>query len=354
MRTLTLNVIFLIAAQFASSLFGAVIAAEYGDNFIIPQVEIVVQTDESYAIALSPASWGNLIPAHETGSKYFLASRRGHDFEPITHQEFSNLLPSARQISRLQASSYIETNESRNSFKVVTGPNVCSAYSLPPERLEFIGFSVPIKLDCNTRIADAIRIGDEVWVLTYEEGGHGSYGAEGVIVLDSDGVEKSRVDTGSFAPIAVIGDQNSGVVWVVTEDRVLLISSDYKILNTFWPLHEFNASTERPEVAIVSSQEKVLTDPFAIFAYTLGDENYAQFYNSIKDLERNRDQQMLYNYFMSGPSYQPSLPEELNALIPSAKPTEYWRKFLCMLQDPRAEALCKLELSEWAYADSIQ
>ena len=331
----------IIALQLASLLVSSAIAAEYSDDFIIPQVEVIVHTHDSFAIAMSPAKWGSMIPEHEAGTKYFVASRRDLEFAPITADEFSGLL----------SRSYVETNESRNCYRVVDGPGDCSEYTLPPERIEFIGLSVPVSLECNSRIADALVIQDDVWVLTFEQGGHGHYGAEGLLVLDTDGVEQARVDTGGFAPIAAVADRDSRIVWVVTEDRLFLMNTNHEILETYWPVHQFNSNTERPEVAIVSSEEGLLTDPHAVFAYTLGEETYAEYFEQIEDLDLARDQEQLYAYFMSGLNYRPSLPKQLNKLIPLARPTRAWHKFVCMLDDPEAEALCKLDTDKWSNAD---
>ena len=57
----------------------------------------------------------------------------------------------------------------------------------------------------------------------------------------------------------------------------------------------------------------------------------------------------MYNYAMNGPdwAWMPMLPRQLNALIEYAQPTGSWRRFVCLLDDERAEELCLLDLDLW-------
>ena len=341
--TITVCCLFLTATIFADDAH----SAEYTDELIIPQVETLVQTAGYIAIEMTPAYMQSQIHPDEGYSRYFLAPIHTLEFERISADEFSSFRAKSDDVTNLRSGRARQSNDSRHCYSVVTGTEPCREYSYDVEKIDFIGHSVPINLECFSSVADAVMLEDEIWVLTYEQGGHGAYGSEGLIVFDLEGAERARVETGHLALLAMVKVQGLDGMWVFSTDRIMWVGDGHEIRNTWWPVHQFDGSTGRPDVALVESETPVLTDPLAVFAYTLGEPFYQDFYRSIAGVTYKRDQSLLYRYFMTGPSYSAMLPDELNVLIPEAEPTHPWRKFMCMLNDSKAAELCGLELDQW-------
>lgn len=322
-------------------------AAEFNYVNIIPQVEITIHKKNGIALAVDPVVWPDRDTIRESPTKYFYADNKDFLFRRITSKEYSGLLSEPNFVSHLGTYYGATSNADRHGFKIIGKPSECHNYLGGVDTIEFGELSVPLALDCKSSVADAVLVSDEIWILTFEQGGHGEYGAEGVVILDTEGSEKARVNSRGYATRAAVVDPWTSDVSVVTQGSVIVVGPDYKVKASIWPVHQFDVHEKRPDVALVNSSTEVLTDQFAIFAYSLGSESFRKFFDIIKDLQYDRSSKVLETYYGYGTNYRPTFPLELNALIPAAKPTYSWRKFLCALRDSRAEKLCKLELDEW-------
>jgi len=319
-------------------------AAEFSYADVIPEVTSLVFTQDSVALTLEPYFSGGQV-GESSHTRYFIADRTDYEFRQIPRKEFAEILNTDHYQEHMNP-------YERGEFEVIQSEpcrRLGNQDSTVRKDIEIDDAVFSVEMLCQSSIADALRLNDEIWIATYEAGGHGSYGSEGLLVTSLGGDSQERIDIGSSAASGIARDPWSTDIWVVTYSRITVVSDGHAIRNRYWPLHDFDEHHQRPDIFVEASMEPRQTNPFAILAYALGEKSYQTFFDAVKEGPHLCDKDVLYNFHMWGNSYHhdPQLPLQLNILLDVAEPTIFWRRFVCMLNDKRAEELCKLELDKW-------
>lgn len=320
------------------------VAAEFSGADVIPEVTSLVLTQTSVALTVDPTP-RKRFSEERAETRYFVANRADLKFQQITEQAFSDILKNDHYHDRLADYQF-------HGFNVVSS-EPCVEYgfedSVVQKTFEFGSSTISVDMLCRSFVGDALLFNDELWISTYEEGNHGVYGAEGIVVTSLRGDIKTRIDIGGSQPTGIVRDPWSTDVWVSTRSQLTVIADNHTVKNRFWPIHDFDKDLERPDVFVAASMEQVRTNPFAILAYVLGEKHYQRFFHAVEGDVAVGEKDVLYRFFMWGDRYyhSPQLPQELDVLLDFAEPTKVWRRFACMTPGERAEELCGLELEMW-------
>ncbi len=319
-------------------------AAEFSYADVVPEVTSLVFTKDSVALTLEPYFSGGQI-GESARTRYFVADRTDYQFRQTPRKEFAEILNTNHYQDHMNPYEHGE-------FKVIQSDpcrRLGDQDSIVRKDIEIDDAVFSVEMLCRSSIADAVRLNDEIWIATYVAGDHGSYRSEGLLVTSLGNDIQERIDIGNSAASGIARDPWSTDIWVVTYSRLTVVTEKHTVKNRYWPLHDFDKNHQRPDIFVVASMEPQQTNPFAILAYALGEKSYQTFFDAVKDGASLGDKDILYNFHMWGNSYyhDPQLPSELNILLDVAEPTIFWRRFVCMLEDERAEELCKLELDRW-------
>ncbi len=319
-------------------------AAEFSHADVIPEVTSLVFTKDSVALTLEPYFSGGQI-GESARTRYFVADRTDYQFRQIPRKEFAEILNTDHYQDHMSLYEH-------GKFQVIQSEpcrRLENQDSTVRKDIEIDDAVFSVEMLCQSSIADALRLNDEIWIATYRAGGHGSYGSEGLLVTSLGGDSQERIDIGRSAASGIARDPWSTDIWVVTYYRLTVVTEKHAVRNRYWPRHDFDENHQRPDIFVVASMEPQQTNPFAILAYALGEKSYQKFFDAVKDGASLGDKDILYNFHMWGNSYyhSPQLPEELNVLLDVAEPTILWRRFVCMLNSERAKELCGLELDMW-------
>ena len=327
------------------------VAAEFDEDNVLPGVTSLVFTQKAIAMTLQSPTW----LGHE--DKYFIADRHNYRFRQVSKQLLSGYMRANYYHRQFQGYSYLNNVEPRyqldqRDILIERTKNKCAPDTRGQQHITHDEFQLSLNLKCASRILDAVRNKNELWVATFGAPYNYQFEKEGVVIASLTGEIQAQVDTGDYPILGLALDPWTQDVWVVSQERITLITEEYEVKDKYWPIHDFDETRKRPDTFVRASADRLLSDPLAIVAYGLGEAHYQKFYNTTNNLPDLRGQDVMYNYAMNGPdwSHMPQLPKQLNALIEDAEPTGSWRRFVCLLDDERAKELCNLDLDRWPAA----
>ncbi len=170
-------------------------AAEYSEADDIPAVTSLMFTESSIALTVVRHSSGYR-PADRT--TYFVADRGSYSFQEISEQEFHSLTmeehvrESTREYTELGIDLSSTEDCKNKGYRYDSGDHDMTGrmiLQLPSTAIEF-------EMLCRSSVSSAVSIDDSVWIGTYTSGGHGDYGAEGVLVVPKNGDSVVRLNIG--------------------------------------------------------------------------------------------------------------------------------------------------------------
>lgn len=318
-------------------------AAEFSNDDVAPTIDTFVLTESLVAVAVEP---GYRLPRRETYPRYFAARRPAYEFERISEEDFSRIRSLERYERRFGTFPVFPEDQAELPGWTEISPRMCSKYDYESDAKTTRDFGsgssrISLEISCRTFVSRAISVDDEVWIGTYRSGEFGDYSAEGILVLSRTGDELRRIDV--EGPIKdVVQDPWGTDIWALSPYGLTAIKPNHEIFAVRWPVHQFDHTKERPDVAIPS--KPATTDPLAVIAYTLGETHYAAFSSLVANSTYVPHQELLYQYFMSArasewaePAY---LPDELESLLDVADSTPQWGRFSCFLRGDRAKTMC--------------
>ena len=324
-------------------------AAEFDEDDVLPGVTSLVFTQKAIAITLQSPTW----LGHE--DKYFVADRRNYRFRQVSKQLLLGYLRTNYYHRQFPGYQYLNNVEPRyqldqRDILIEKSENNCAPDTRVQQHIVHDDFQLRLNLKCASRILDVVRNDQELWVATFGAPYNYQFEKEGIVIALLTGEIRAQVDTGDYPMLGLALDPWTHDVWVVSQDRITLVTEEHEVKDKYWPVHDFDETRERPDTFVRASADRLRSDPLAIIAYGLGETHYKRFFQIIKNLPDLDDQNVMYNYAMNGPdwTHMPQLPKQLNSLIEDAEPTGSWRRFVCLLDDERAKELCLLDLNERA------
>lgn len=322
-------------------------SAEYSDGDIIPEVTSILFTRDSVALTVQLYVY---VIGETDLIRYFKADRGSLEFRQIDREQFDNLLGEDHfqdYASLYEELQFAVTEPEVDACRNHADPEVACRASTT-KQMEIEGRTYNVEMLTTSSISDGKVIDGELWLATYEQGGHGEYSAEGVLIVSSHDTVPQRIDVGYGVAKGIAVDPWSTNIWIVTGWQLALVSEGKRVTRRYWPFHDMSKTLNRPGVFVQSSNEPIISNPLAIFAYSLGERSYEAFATAAKEGIDLYDPNPLYNFFMFGSfTHRPQLPEQLIPVLDFAEPTYSWRKFACMLPGGRAKQLCELELDAW-------
>ncbi len=322
-------------------------SAEYSAGDIVPVFTSVLFTRDAIGLTVQDPYF---LGTHEK-VRYFKANRRTFDFRQIGEEHYASL----RGEDHFQE--FVTLYEDQTVSVTVAEVEACRNHTDPEvacrapttKRIELDGQTYDVDMLTTTLVSDAKIIGDELWLGTFGSGGHGIYGAEGLLVASPGSQNPKQLELGGTTVRGIAVDPWSTEVWIVAGWQLAVVSQDKQVTRQYWPLHDIGGTARRPQVFVRQSDDPLLSNPLALFAYSLGERSYEGFANAADEGVEFAGSEPLYSYYMFGTNFghRPQLPERLVELLDIAEPTYSWRKFACMLPGERAKELCLLDLDAW-------
>ncbi len=282
----------------------SVSAAEYRDEDILPHVTSLTFLDDKIGIRVTTGFFRFF--------KFpdFVYMRDTSSFLPMTAAQYARLIGDDKG-KPLGRPPYVTTDGTPYV------PQHCDSYHGTDSEMVVADQPLAVNLGNCVSVSEVETVGDYIWIGTYNDGGHGDYGAEGLVVVSrSSGQIIRRIDTGKLAITGVRYDPITGFVWAITPDQITVVSQSLEIVSRYRFYHDFDPETGEPRVLLASGEKA--TNPFAVVAHTLGLEKADQksFYEAANSIPKEvRDNFSLYGYFM-GHTGQPFYPTEMNVLVP--------------------------------------
>lgn len=326
-------------------------AAEYSAADNVPSTTSLLFTPSTIAITVDP--YANVGYEDNERTLYFLMDRSEVEFRQISRDRFAMLAAGEHVRER----THIRYHNPRDHK--VTYSHDCAdrgyRYDAGPQGLtgrrtiQFDSVVFEVRMLCRSSIADAIIHDNDLWIASYEQGGHGEYGSEGVLVVSNTGAPLSRIDVGHYPVENLIKDPWSSDIWVVTSSQLTVVSGPKTVKSRYWKYHDFDLTLNRPEVFVAASDDEINNNSLAILARWLGESSYDGLADADRAGVKLAGEEPLYNLAMFGNyySHHPYYPAELASLLDYAVPKVVWRRFACLSHGTRANELCNLEPEVW-------
>jgi len=318
--------------------------AEYDDSWIVPTIESIVFTPSQIGVELRPTEHEGMLPRAEDHQRFYLADRIDSVFQQVDEAAFRALFELDHFYRRIY--DYDERSP-HFSLTEASGASVqrsCSSGSVLKINVVTSSLEVPISLPCKSRIADAAIINETMWTAPYTWATHGALGANGNVDIYSLGgqLEKS-IRIGNIIIRAIAYDPWSADKWIISYEGIAVVSQDNHVARQYWPMHRFGE--KGPDVFIDADDQRTLSDPLAVLAYSVGERNYSKFLSLVGSAPGAMDDFDLYLFYMYGNGVP--LSEKASVLLEHVQPNDLWQEFACLLPYDDANALCELAPEQW-------
>ena len=313
-------------------------AAEYSEADDFPAVTSLVFTESHIALTVVRDTYLNT-------HSYFLADRESYSFREISEQDFQSPTTDEHEEALIFDWSYTDDCNNKGYRYDNFDPNMKGRV-----KLQLPSGAIEVEMLCGSSISSAVSLADSVWIGTYTAGGHGAYGAEGVLVVPKNGDPVVQLDIGNDIVHKLTIDPWSSDVWVVTDSQLFRVSDNTSVLARYSLYRDFYE--QRPVVRVTNSRTQIENNPLAVLADWLGPASHRTLSEASKNGVQLPGAEPLYRFAMFGNylTHQPQWPEELAGALDHAQPTLGWRKFACLLPGDYAKKLCTTDLGEWPKA----
>lgn len=320
----------------------SVSAAEYSDEDILPHVTSLTFLDDKIGIRVTAGSLRFF--------KFpdFVYMRGTNSFLPVTAAEYARLIGD-EEGKPLGRPPYVTTDGTTYV------PQHCNSYNGITSEMVVAGQTLEVNLGNCVSVSEVEAVGDYIWIGTYLDGGHGDYGAAGLLVVSrSSGQIIKRIDTGKLAITGVRYDPITGFVWAITPDQITVVSQSLEIVSRYRFYHDFEPSSGAPVVKV--SDREVKSHPMAVIATLLPQAHQQSCYRSVQTIPESLVREFsLYGFFMCCNFHRGDrsvLSGKFNVLVPflhvgaehNVVSDTRWRQLACLLvDDPEARRLCDSE-----------
>ncbi len=370
--TVVRNCVLSVAAAYLSITTISIFGSEYSKEDIDPIIVQILFTKSDIGLI------SRVIPqirSDEEDNIYFLLNRNKETGKAVSKKEFIKIfgkkgedkLPdyyhsTSRSTSDGSAYETIRKNpmdcswvEVRKESELV-GYKLVHSKGLTKQAISLNEKIIKTSVDaCNT-ITVLEHVNSNLWIGTGYQGDHGNGPGQGVVIQSRKvGKFVKNLEMEDWTS-AIRLDPYTGMAWVAASYVIHEVDANGNKKSTYRFYHDFDQVTGRPTIYI--SKKPVRTNPFALVARKLSDNNRMEFYNVAKDINQDLWPSFdLYNFYMCC-YIDPSIyPEPLNRLVPVLlKEIEaqvvkdlssernlwlqnyhqiFWAQTLCRFNDPR-------------------
>ena len=261
------------------------------------------------------------------------------------------------------------------SSGVAYSPHLCDMYdgvALSETQMVISGKPFPLDFEFCINVSEIEIVDNQVWIGTYQAGGHGDYGGVGLVVASLEsGNELGRIDTGRYPINQVRIDPVDEKIWAITRDRIVVVEKNMEVSTEYVFYYDFDKPTKIPVVHI--ADEPTVSHPLAVFARSLPADRHGEFFEAVQTIPDEVARSFsLYDAYMCCHFLRKedvsSEPQEFEILIPflvsgfemalpkyayngkpnSAYASRAWRQIACKHRswNEEAERLCVTE--DWA------
>lgn len=300
----------------------------------------------------------------------FILDRSKNKFRAATEREFDSIF--GRNTEPLN----YDMSYGKGPFATTDGTSYsavrCDSYDgmgTGKAEMTIAGRIFPLPFEYCASVSDVEIDGGIVWIGTYYNGDHGFWGALGLFAVSFDtGEELGRIDTGKYPIGQVQIDPYSSNIWVITNDRIVVVGRDLEIESSYVFYYDFDPKSMKSELYLAN--RPTLSHPLAVFVRSLPSDRHKEFYEAVQTIPDNIARKFSLYWFnmccsLLREGEKSSEPEELEILIPfllsgfehglprwkyndnprTKEASQIWRQIACKHRNrnERAEFLCSKE-----------
>jgi hypothetical protein len=304
-----------------------VLSAEYSDTDILPNIEMVMFTDEAVGFIGS-----RMYYPKKRDKPYFVLYRNKAVGQEVDFAEFQRIFPVAIEKNTVRKKdTYTLLTSDGYPYEVTNHDLYCEWSPTLSEDEIFIEGS-PDKTNHSIKSGDTViqtpvhicnvitaveHIDDGLWIGTGHDGDHGRHTGQGVVVLsrNTGQVDFTISEIGAWTNQIRL-DPYTGDVWVASSHIVTRMATDGRQVARYRFFKEFDSTSGMPRYFVSSKPGK--TNPLAVVASIMNEQNAKSLSRLSQSIPEADAQEFdLYNFFMCcGARKNEYLPASMNAMVP--------------------------------------
>ena len=318
----------LLVALVMTIISSPIIAAEYSDEDILPDIKEILFSNESIGFIAA----GTNYPKKKSES-YFLLFRNKALGQEVELEEFRSIF--AAQMANVS----VDTKSKETlltsdgfSYEVDSKKKLCgwvadvseyekkhkdSLGDKPYHTMKSGNEIIPTHVHLCYQINAVEHVNENLWIGTGYGGDHWNHVGQGVVIQNRKTGElvKNLKEMGAWTSQIKL-DPYSGDVWVASSHIINRITGDGNPVSRYQFFKEFDSSTGMPRFFLSGKTEK--TNPLAVIASYMTDDNAEALAKLSKTIPKDDAYAFsLYNFHMCC-AFMPNdyFPESMNAMVP--------------------------------------
>ena len=340
--------IYLIILSFSIFFSPPILASEFFNSDIFPTVHSISFNKDSVGFTASMEN-NQYSKLYDTFI-YFIHDRKSKSTKEVNEKDFLSKFNDVHQI--MNASSGVTNNGIKYKTTSVYCQNGDDESWMTGKRALTIN-DVPIDLKllnkCDSISVVEIVNDNQLWIATYQVGGHGDYATDGIIVQELKGAKLiSRINAIKDLFTGMYPDPYSKNMWAMSKGAAYEINSRFNVVSRHVMSHDFDIVTGQPHI-VFSETYKKLND-FSVISRFFSPKTRKEFYNVVLEIPiHERSKFKLYDFFMYGGasygeypvSFQKLTPFFIDKLNDDSGYTANWRQLLCRIGGVKSKQYCK-------------
>jgi hypothetical protein len=305
-----------------------IIAAEYSDEDILPDIKEILFSNESIGFIAAGVNYPK-----KKGESYFLLFRNKELGQEVELEEFRSIFAvQMAEISVITKSKEILLTSDGFSYEVDSKNRLCewvadvseygkkytsSLDDKPYHTMKSGNEIIPTHVHLCNQINAVEHVNENLWIGTGYGGDHGNHVGQGVVIQNRKTGElvKKLKEMGAWTNQIKL-DPYSGDVWVASSHIINHIAGDGNPVSKYQFFKEFDSSTGMPRFSLSSKMGQM--NPLAVIASYMTDDNAKAMAKLSKSFPKDDAYTFsLYNFHMCC-GFRPNkyFPESMNAMVP--------------------------------------
>ena len=321
-------------------------SAEFDGSEVLPTISYISFNKDGVGFA-SDKNERRFFSQLFNSGVYFIYDRHSRKIIEVDEKHFLTRFPKSKKINQpnynvgkttsgvpyKSKSIYCEDGATKDSRELIVNNKVIDLKALQK---------------CSNVFNVEIVNGNQLWIATFTQGGHGIYGAEGIIVQNlNDAKVLARIISIQEVVERMYVDPISNNVWAITARGIYEISPQFEIVSVNLYYYNFEPGTGQPRYYFAN--KVIHGDPFSVVSRLLPLDDRKRFYEVVSKIPKEDAKQFeLYYFFMccnfNAPKYpvsmQPLTPIFIKALKQNDDYHDLWRQSICRLGGPDSIQYC--------------
>jgi len=327
------------------------ISAEFESSWTLPKISYIAFSENKVGF-VTDNTQKNFYRDLLTPDIYFIYNRKNNKIIQIDKVTFNLNFPKKYKLHKSDYdSSYDWTGMTNKGIKYKIKSLRCEGDWVIGKRKVIIeNKSIALSKigKCNSFNLLEVVNNKQLWLATVNIGGHGNYGAEGIIVQDISSSEVMARITGVHELVeSIVQDPVSNNIWAITWKGIYEINPHFKIVSVNYYQHDFEPVSGNPIFSFANKNG--IGESFSVISRLLHKNDRKKFYEVLKKLpKKDLDKFTLYDFFMCCSFYTSKYPKSLQSLKPffvraynqNDNYHELWQQSICRLGGPDSKQYC--------------